>query len=180
MVMLQRVGTGSEVTWTVVGEDFLPVEPIEEFLEFMRVARGASSHTVRSYAGSLAGLWRELERADVRFDEVDLAWLTSWLSRVRTGEQVGVRRLVQLGAEPDSRAPATVATRWAAVCSFYRYHGDAHGVVVGKRLERAERLPPRLDTRPPGWATGGDGARSARTGKAAAFARPRPGSGDLG
>lgn len=140
MVMLQRVGTGSEVTWTVVGEDFLPVEPIEEFLEFMRVARGASSHTVRSYAGSLAGLWRELERADVRFDEVDLAWLTSWLSRVRTGEQVGVRRLVQLGAEPDSRAPATVATRWAAVCSFYRYHGDAHGVVVGKRLEWAGRM----------------------------------------
>jgi len=139
MVTLQRVGTGSEATWTVVGEDFLPVEPIEEFLEFMRVARGASSHTVRSYAITLAGLWREIEQAGVRFDEVDLTWLTGWLSRVRTGEQAGVRRLVQPGAEPESRAPATVATRWAAVRSFYRYHGDVHDVAVGKRLERAGR-----------------------------------------
>ncbi|MHB8288700.1 MAG: hypothetical protein ACYDEY_05605 [Acidimicrobiales bacterium] len=66
MATLQRVGTGADATWTVVGEDFLPVEPIEEFLEFMRVARGASSHTVRSYAITLAGLWRELEQAGVR------------------------------------------------------------------------------------------------------------------
>jgi len=54
--MVQQVGSGAERTWTVVGDDYLAGGPIEEFLEFMRVARAASPHTIRSYATALSGL----------------------------------------------------------------------------------------------------------------------------
>ena len=137
MAMVQQVGSGAERTWTVVGDDYLAVGPIEEFLEFMRVARAASPHTIRSYATALSGLWRDLEVAGVAWDEADVAQLTGYLRRVRDGEEVGVRRLPVGGAEVVGRpAGATVATRWAAVSSFYRYHADAHGVAVGERLRR--------------------------------------------
>jgi site-specific recombinase XerC len=66
MVAVQRVGAGAKATWTVVGEDHLPVAPVEEFLEFMRVGRDASPHTVRAYATALAGLWGYLSHARLR------------------------------------------------------------------------------------------------------------------
>src|SRR5260370_19668459 len=46
-----------ERTWTVTGEDHLPVGPVEEFLDHLRVARQASPNTVRSYATSLDRWW---------------------------------------------------------------------------------------------------------------------------
>ena len=51
---VQRVMFGGERTWTVVGEDHLPVAPAEEYLEFLRVAQQSSPNTVRSYASLLA------------------------------------------------------------------------------------------------------------------------------
>jgi integrase/recombinase XerD len=140
MAMVQQVGAGAERTWTVVGDDYLAVEPIEEFLEFMRVARGASPHTIRSYATALSGLWRDFEASGVAWDEADVAQLTGYLRRVRDGEEPGVRRLAVGSAEVERPAGATVATRWAAVSSFYRYHADAHGVAVGERLLRPGRV----------------------------------------
>ncbi len=138
MAMIQQVGSGATRTWTVVGDDYLAVAPVEEFLEFMRVARAASPHTVRSYATALAGLWRDLEAEGWAWDEVDLPKLTGYLQRVGNGERPGLSRL-PVGAENGRRAAATVATRWAAVSSFYRYHAEVHGVAVGERLSRPGR-----------------------------------------
>src|SRR5260370_2057503 len=43
--------------WAVTGGDHLPVGPVEEFLDPLRVARQASPNTVRSYATSLDRWW---------------------------------------------------------------------------------------------------------------------------
>ena len=51
-----------ERTWTVLGDDHLPVAPVEEFLEHHRVV-GSSPNTVKSYAHGLALSWRYLEAA---------------------------------------------------------------------------------------------------------------------
>lgn len=51
---VQRVMLDGQRTWTVVGEDHLPVGPAEEYLEFLRVAQQSSPNTVRSYASLLA------------------------------------------------------------------------------------------------------------------------------
>jgi integrase/recombinase XerD len=138
---VQRVDTAEGRTWTVLGSDHLPVDPIEEFLEFLRVARAASPHTVRSYASALCGLWDYVEGAGLDWASLSLAQLTSYLSWLRTGDPPGIRRL-PVGDDDRAvprRGESTVATRLAAVGSFYRYHGDVHEVAVAGRLYRVTR-----------------------------------------
>ena len=59
-------------TWTVTGGDHLPVGPVEEFLDHLRVARLASPNTIRSYATSLDRWWRYLAATGLAWDEVTL------------------------------------------------------------------------------------------------------------
>ena len=60
---VQRVLLDGQRTWTVTGDDHLPAGPVEEYLEFLRVAQQASPNTVRSYATSLARWWEYLTTA---------------------------------------------------------------------------------------------------------------------
>ncbi len=135
---VQRVADGGQRTWTVVGEDHLPVGPVEEFLDHLRVAQQASPNTVRSYATSLDRWWGYLTDAGLAWDEVKLPAFTPYLTVLRTGEPAGVGVLP--GAEHGGGlAETTVAVRVAAVLSFYRYHADVHAVPVADRLYRAGR-----------------------------------------
>jgi site-specific recombinase XerD len=121
-----------------VGADHLPVDPVEEFLDHLRVAQQSSPNTVRSYATSLDRWWGYLTGAGLAWDEVTLPTFTPYLTALRTGEPAGVRVLP--GVEPrGGLAESTVAVRVAAVLSFYRYHGDVHAVPVADRLYRAGR-----------------------------------------
>src|SRR6266571_2698298 len=131
---VQRVQLEGMRTWTVTGGDHLPVGPVEEFLDHLRVAQGSSPNTVRSYATSLDRWWVYLSAAGLAWDEVTLASFTPYLASLRTGQPPGVRVLP--GVEPAGVGEATVAVRVAAVLSFYRYHGDVHGVPVAGRLHR--------------------------------------------
>ncbi len=135
---VQRVELGGSKTWTVVGGDHLPVGPVEEFLDFLRVAQQASPNTVRSYATSLDRWWGYLTDAGLAWDEVKLPAFTPYLTVLRTGAPAGVGVLP--GAEHSGGlAETTVAVRVAAVLSFYRYHADVHAVPVADRLYRAGR-----------------------------------------
>lgn len=131
----QRVILDGWRTWTVVGDDHLPVGPVEEFLEYLRVAQQSSPNTIRSYATSLARWWEYLSAARLAWDEVTLPTFTPFLTSLRTGDPVGVARL-PVGAQPEGPAESTVSARVTAVLSFYRYHGEAHQVPVAGRLYR--------------------------------------------
>ncbi|MFI5756490.1 tyrosine-type recombinase/integrase [Streptomyces sp. NPDC051569] len=121
----------------MVGPDYLPIVPVEEFLEFLRVGRDASPHTLRSYAASLNAWWDYLEAAGLAWEEVTLASFLPFLTVLRTGDPVGVHRLPGAGAaQVRGVAESTVGLRVAAVLSFYRYHADVHGVAVAGRLYR--------------------------------------------
>jgi site-specific recombinase XerD len=132
---VQRVVLDGQRTWTVTGDDHLPVGPVEEYLEFLRVAQQSSPNTVRSYATSLARWWEYLATAATAWDEVGLPFFVSFASSLRTGLPAGV---TPLPAAVDAAGPAesTVAARVTAVLSFYRYHADAHQVPVADRLYR--------------------------------------------
>jgi hypothetical protein len=41
-----RVVLDGQRTWTVTGDDHLPAGPVEEYLEFLRVAQQSSPNTV--------------------------------------------------------------------------------------------------------------------------------------
>ncbi len=120
-------------TWTVLGEDHLPVEVVEEFLEHHRVV-GSSPNTVRAYAKALQLWWVFLHLAGVGWADPGVSTLAGFVTWLRTGE---LPRVPVLGSRPASAALAesTVAVRLAAVVSFYRYQQDAHG--RGGALARA-------------------------------------------
>lgn len=132
----QRVETGSGRTWTVVGSDHLPVEPVEEFLEFMRIGRDASPNTIRSYATSLARWWEYVESSGVAWDRVTLPTFMPFVTMLRSGDPAGVVRLPTARIDSAMAAESTVGLRVAAVLSFYRYHADVHDVPVAGRLYR--------------------------------------------
>ena len=170
-------------TWTVTGEDHLPVGPVEEFLDHLRVARQASPNTIRSYATSLDRWWRYLAAAGLVWDEVTLPSFTPYLASLRTGHPPGVTALPGAAA-PGGLAEPTVAVRVAAVLSFYRYHRDVHAVPVADRLYRAGRragryLPGLVHLR--GGPQAGLAVRLRTRGEAAgAGAHPAADRGDLG
>lgn len=132
---VQRILLGGQRTWTVTGDDHLPVGPVEEYLEFLRMAQQCSPNTVRSYATSLARWWEYLATSGTAWDEVGLPFFVSFVASLRTGLPAGV---APLPAAVDTACPSesTVAARVTAVLSFYRYHSDAHQVPVADRLCR--------------------------------------------
>ena len=126
---------GGGRTWTVLGDDHLPIAPIEEFLEHHRVL-GSSPNTVRSYAKGLQLWWVHLAREGVGWEDPSV------------GDAAGVRDLAAHRALTGGRADrpggcgralapaeATVQARLAAVVSFYRFQHDVHG--RGAALARA-------------------------------------------
>ena len=131
---------GGDRTWTVLGADHRPVGPVEEFLEYHRVT-GSSPHTVRGYAKALQLWWRYLELDGRDWAGADVPALAGFVSWLRQGTPPGVVLLDPAAAARPGLAESTLATRLAAVVSFYRYHHDAHGVAPA--LARAWSGPPR-------------------------------------
>ena len=107
---VQRVLLDGQRTWTVTGEDHLPVGPVEEYLEFLRVAQQSSPNTVRSYATSLASWWEYLTTAGTAWDEVSLPFFVSFVASLRTGVPAGVTRL-PAGDQLEGPAESTIAAR---------------------------------------------------------------------
>jgi integrase/recombinase XerD len=140
---------GGERTWTVLGDDHLPIAPIEEFLEHHRVL-GSSPNTVRSYAKSLQLWWIHVAREGVGWEDPPVAVLRGFVTWLRTGLSPAVASIAleDAGAGPGP-AEATVQARLAAVVSFYRFQHDVHGrgaalARASTRQVRAGRYRPML------------------------------------
>jgi site-specific recombinase XerD len=126
---------GAGRTWTVLGDDRLPVWPIEEFLEHHRVL-GSSPNTVRSYAKGLQLWWAYLAREGVGWEDPSVGMLRAFVTWLRTGLSPAVTPIA-VGDTGAGYGPAkaTVQARLAAVVSFYRFQHDVHG--RGAALARA-------------------------------------------
>ncbi len=132
--------TGSE-SWTVLGGDGSPLEPIESFLTYLS-ALERSPNTQRAYATSLK-LWFEfLETVDVGWAEVtvdDVARFVSWL-------RAPAPNVIVLVGGTARRSPATVNRHLAAVFGFYEHHARsgvkvAVGLVAWRRIGRGSYKP---------------------------------------
>jgi site-specific recombinase XerD len=122
---------GGDLSWTVLGVDFLPVGPAEEFLEYLRVQR-LSPNTVKSYARALALWWQYLTVFGLAWDGVTLQDAGGFLAWLRTGDGPQV---VSIEHRPARFSESTVAARLQAVVSCYRYH-QFNGVELGRDLVR--------------------------------------------
>jgi len=112
----RKPGSGRP-TWLVLGQDYLPIQPIDEFLTFVDVT-GSSPNTIRAYAHHLKLYWQYLVAADLDWRATttqDVGRFVGWL---RWGAQArGEPRQIS-----EKRKPSTINTIVAAVTAFCVYH----------------------------------------------------------
>ncbi len=133
-MQVQRVATpGSRVeSWTVLGEDDVPVEPIERYLAYLTGIE-RSPNTVKAYAHDLKDYWmflrqRGLDWRAARLD--DLGEFVGWLRLPPAGRAGSVAVLPS--ASPQVTA-STINRKLSAVAAFYQ-HQARSGEDVGGLL----------------------------------------------
>ena len=119
-------------SWTVLGDDGVPVEPVERFLGYLTDIE-RSPNTVKAYAHDLKDYWvflahRGLDWREVRLE--DLGEYVAWLRLPPAGRDGVVAVLPSAGSHAGA---VTINRKLAALAAFYQ-HQVRHGVDVGELL----------------------------------------------
>ncbi len=112
-------GSGT-LSWTVLGDDDLPVVPVDRFLAYLTDI-GRSPNTVKAYAHDLKDYWgwlgvRGLDWREARLE--DVGEFIAWLQLPAAGRSGTVAVLPSVAAEVSA---ATVNRKLAAVSAFYAH-----------------------------------------------------------
>jgi integrase/recombinase XerD len=145
---VQRVAmpTSSASSWTVLGDDDVPVEPIERFLGYLSDIE-RSPNTVRAYAHDLKDFWTFLSRRGLDWREVrleDIGEFVAWLRLPSAGREGAVAVLPSVQPEVSS---ATINRKLSALAAFYQ-HQLRYGVDVGELLSTWQAPGPRGGWKP--------------------------------
>jgi len=124
-------GSGTR-SWTVLGDDDVPVVPVDRFLAYLTDI-GRSPNTVKAYAHDLKNYWefisfRSLDWREARLE--DIGEFVAWLRLPPAGRSGEVAVLPSVTAEV---AASTVNRKLAAVSAFYA-HQARNGAEVGDLL----------------------------------------------
>jgi site-specific recombinase XerD len=152
---VQRVLVPDSVieSWTLLGDDLVPVEPVERFLAYLALVE-RSPNTVKAYAHDLKDWLTYLVRRDLEWRTVtleEIAGFVAWLrlpSAARDGQ-------VAMSSSVDRHCTeSSVNRKLSAVTSFYEFHAR-HGLDVaafmvtmqpaGSRRRTATSYKPFLD-----------------------------------
>jgi len=119
-------------SWTVLGDDDVPIEPVERYLAYLSDVE-RSPNTVRAYAYDLKDYWvflahRGLDWREVRLE--DIGEYVAWLRLPPAGRAGAVTVLPSV--EPRLGG-ATINRKLSALAAFYQ-HQARHGVDVGELL----------------------------------------------
>ncbi|MDQ3106556.1 MAG: site-specific integrase [Actinomycetota bacterium] len=122
------------VSWTVLGDDGTPIEPVESYLAYL-AALERSPNTQRAYATSLK-LWFEfLGGAGLAWQAVGVDDVARFVARLRAPAD----NVIVLNGGTAARVPATVNRHLAAVFGFYEHHARS-GVEVAAALVSWRRI----------------------------------------
>ncbi|ABD11427.1 hypothetical protein ThrDRAFT_04802 [Frankia casuarinae] len=131
---VQRVALpGSRVdSWTVLGVDDAPVEPVERYLAYLSDIE-RSPNTVKAYAHDLKDYWvflgwRGLDWREVRLE--DIGEFVAWLRLSPAGRD---GRVAVLPSVEPAVSASTVNRKLSALAAFYAYQ-VRHGVDLGELL----------------------------------------------
>ncbi|HMZ79138.1 MAG TPA: tyrosine-type recombinase/integrase [Acidobacteriota bacterium] len=107
----------NRVTWLVLGDNFLPIQPIQSFLTyFQNIER--SPFTIRSYAFHLKLYWQFLESTKLDWKKVGLKELSDFVVWLREPHPSGI---VAIHERTAKRTESTVNTMLASISAFYTY-----------------------------------------------------------
>jgi len=119
-------GSGTR-SWTVLGDDDVPVVPVDWFLAYLTDI-GRSPNTVKAYAHDLKDYWcfigfRGLDWREARLE--DIGEFVAWLQLPPAGRSGEVAVLPSVTAEVTA---STVNRKLAAVSAFYAHQARNGGV----------------------------------------------------
>src|SRR2546430_1502190 len=120
---VQRVAMPAtrEPSWTGLGDDDTPVEPIERYLAYLTDIE-RSSNTIKAYAHDLKDYWEFLTHRGVDWREVrleDIGEYVAWLRRPptgpgRAGGRAALGRASRRGIDDQSEAVGAVSVLCAS------------------------------------------------------------------
>jgi hypothetical protein len=122
--------------WPVLGDHYLPIAPIDEFLTFHDVT-GSSPNTIRAYAHHLKLYWEYLTDADLDWQAATLQNVIDFVTWLRWGSRLEVTSSVG-----EKRRPSTINAILAAVTAFRVYHVRA-GTMAGQIEYQLQMEPGR-------------------------------------
>ncbi|MFM2315116.1 MAG: hypothetical protein RLZZ04_4392 [Cyanobacteriota bacterium] len=112
-----KLPTTKETTWILIGDDFLPVNPVNEYLSYLE-ALERSSNTVKGYAHHLKLFWDFISQKHLNWKEIEEPQLADFILWLRSPDP----RVVSIEPKEAKRTERTINTILSAVYSFYQYH----------------------------------------------------------
>ena len=111
-----KIPDSEKVTWLVLGDEYLPIEPIREFLSYLKNLE-RSPNTVRSYTYHLRLYWQYLEESGIDWKEINIAELADFITWLRnpTGN------VISLQEQESKRTESTVNVILTSVCMLYDF-----------------------------------------------------------
>lgn len=128
--------TGEQFRCVYDTETWLPLEPIQRFLNYCR-KRGLAANTVTTYAYRLVDFWRWLEYKVLDCKEVGLDELADFANWYLLGGDVEVISS-EIREVISKRSPRTVNQAVTAIQGFYEFHA-IEGRIDEKRFTRLAR-----------------------------------------
>jgi len=111
-----RLPENGNVTWMVLGDDLLPVEPIQKYLSYLEKLE-KSPNTIQSYAYHLKLFWEFLSDSKLDWKNVPLEKRADFIHWLRSPDT----KVIPLEPQKAKRTERTVNTIITAVSSFYEF-----------------------------------------------------------
>ena len=123
-------------SWTVLGDDHLPVEPVEQFLGYLSWIE-RSPNTVRAYAHDLKDWFTFLGRQGLDWRSVTLEDVAGYVAWLRLPPAARQGRVQVLPSVEHHCAASSVNRKLAALASFCEFHARHGAPLLGGVLVTA-------------------------------------------
>ena len=130
-----RLPENEKISWLVLGDDYLPIEPIQEFINYLNNLE-RSPNTVRSYAYHLKLYWQYLAESKLNWDEINITELAEFITWLRSP----TGNIISLQEVEAKRTEATVNAILTSVCMLYDFH-EKTGKAPEIPLYRSQFIP---------------------------------------
>jgi site-specific recombinase XerD len=126
-----------EQIWMVLGDDYLPVEPIQKYLNYLDSLE-RSPNTISTYAHNLKLYWEFLEDIKLDWQEISVETLSEFIHWLRNPN----RKVISLQPQVSRRSEKTINLCLTTVCGFYEFH-ERLGTFEGINAYRYQLQPGR-------------------------------------
>jgi integrase/recombinase XerD len=112
-----RIPDSNKITWFVLDNDFIPVDPIKSYLKYLDNLE-RSPNTIHAYANHLKLYWEYLASANLDWQKVTLEQLADFIIWLRRPDP----KVVSMQAQKSKRTESTINFVMTVVCCFYDFH----------------------------------------------------------